>query len=82
VARGLAGTTAGALGNAATLPYSRRRVHQRRRRLHADGGASAAHDRQMARGTDSRSTTSTQSPQHKAPHSAHGPAATAWQYTQ
>src|SRR4029453_7327377 len=31
---------------------------------------------------ESCSTTSTQSPQHNAPHSAQGPAARAWQYTQ
>ena len=48
-------------------------------RAHGARGSCAAQGRQIARGTDSLDTTSTQSPQHNAPHWAHGPAATAWQ---
>jgi hypothetical protein len=45
-------------------------------------GSLARQDRQTARRLVKRMTTSTQSPQHSAPQSAHTPAAGAWQYAQ
>jgi len=57
----------------------RRARSQANSRAHGARGSCAAQGRQIARGTDSLDTTSTQSPQHNAPHWAHGPAATAWQ---